>query len=97
MLFLLESGMICQNFLRLVMSCFIYPEKEAFGLVLLEAFACGVPSVATDIGGIPEVIEDGVNGFLVPLGDVKRLLKKHLTSTKMINYMRHLRKMDLRQ
>ena len=46
-------------------------EKEAFGLVLLEALACGVPSVATDIGGIPEVIEDGVNGFIVPLGDIE--------------------------
>lgn len=44
-------------------------EKEAFGLVLLEAFACGVPAVATAIGGIPEVVEDGCNGFLVELGD----------------------------
>lgn len=44
-------------------------EKEAFGLVLLEAFACGVPAVATEIGGIPEVVEDGWNGYLVPLGD----------------------------
>ncbi len=49
---------------------FLLSEKEAFGLVLLEAFACGVPSVATAIGGIPEVVEDGVNGFLVGLGDV---------------------------
>ena len=46
-------------------------EKEAFGLVLLEAFACGVPAVANAIGGIPEVVEDGVNGFLVELGDVQ--------------------------
>ncbi|ARK22896.1 N-acetyl-alpha-D-glucosaminyl L-malate synthase BshA [Sporosarcina sp. P26b] len=46
-------------------------EKEAFGLVLLEAFACGVPAVANAIGGIPEVVQDGVNGFLVQLGDVQ--------------------------
>lgn len=46
-------------------------EKEAFGLVLLEAFACGVPAVANAIGGIPEVVKDGVNGFLVELGDVQ--------------------------
>lgn len=44
-------------------------EKEAFGLVLLEAFACGTPVVATRIGGIPEVVEDGYNGYLVELGD----------------------------
>ena len=53
-------------------------EKEAFGLVLLEALACGVPSVATNRGGIPEVIEDGVNGFLVPFGDVEAAVKQAL-------------------
>lgn len=53
-------------------------EKEAFGLVLLEAFACGVPSVATNVGGIPEVVEDGVNGFLVPFGDVEAAVEKGL-------------------
>ncbi len=45
-------------------------EKESFGLVLLEAMACGVPGIGTNIGGIPEVIEHGENGFIVELGDV---------------------------
>ena len=51
-------------------------EKEAFGLVLLEALACGLPSVATNVGGIPEVIEDGFNGFLVQLGDISAAAEK---------------------
>jgi len=57
-------------------------EKEAFGLVLLEALACGLPSVATNIGGIPEVIEDGVNGFLVQVGDINAATKKALLLLK---------------
>ncbi|MDN4608718.1 N-acetyl-alpha-D-glucosaminyl L-malate synthase BshA [Sporosarcina highlanderae] len=55
---------------------YLLSEKEAFGLVLLEGFACGVPAIATNIGGIPEVIEDGENGFLVELGDVKTAAEK---------------------
>ncbi|WKA60480.1 N-acetyl-alpha-D-glucosaminyl L-malate synthase BshA [Planococcus shenhongbingii] len=47
-------------------------EKEAFGLVLLEAMACGVPCIGTNIGGIPEIIEPGQNGYLVELGDVEK-------------------------
>lgn len=46
-------------------------EKEAFGLVLLEAMACGVPCIGTNIGGIPEIIESGKNGYLVELGDIE--------------------------
>jgi len=46
-------------------------EKESFGLVLLEAMACGVPGIGTNIGGIPEVIEHGVTGYLVDEGDIK--------------------------
>lgn len=47
-------------------------EKESFGLVLLEAMACGVPCIGTDIGGIPEVIRHGENGFIVPSGAVEK-------------------------
>ncbi|WP_404428348.1 N-acetyl-alpha-D-glucosaminyl L-malate synthase BshA [Sutcliffiella horikoshii] len=50
-------------------------EKESFGLVLLEAMACGVPSVGTKIGGIPEVIDDGVTGYLSDVGDVEDIAK----------------------
>lgn len=53
-------------------------EKESFGLVLLEAMACGVPCIGTTIGGIPEVIEDGKTGFLCELGNVEEAANKTL-------------------
>ncbi len=46
-------------------------EMESFGLAALEAMACGVPPVATRVGGVPELITDGVDGFLEPAGDIK--------------------------
>jgi N-acetyl-alpha-D-glucosaminyl L-malate synthase BshA len=45
-------------------------ELEAFGLAALEAMACGVPPVATRAGGVPELITDGVDGFLELPGDI---------------------------
>ncbi|HKO11623.1 MAG TPA: N-acetyl-alpha-D-glucosaminyl L-malate synthase BshA [Acidobacteriaceae bacterium] len=45
-------------------------ELESFGLVALEAMACQVPTIATQVGGVPELIEDGVTGRLLPVGDV---------------------------
>lgn len=53
-------------------------EKESFGLVLLEAMACGVPCIGTNIGGIPEVIEDGVTGYLCELGDIQDISQKSI-------------------
>jgi N-acetyl-alpha-D-glucosaminyl L-malate synthase BshA len=44
-------------------------ELEAFGLAALEAMACGVVPVATRAGGVPELITDGVDGFLEAVGD----------------------------
>ena len=49
--------------------------EEPLGLISLEAGACGKPVVATRVGGIPEIIEDGHNGFLVPPGDVDSLVR----------------------
>jgi N-acetyl-alpha-D-glucosaminyl L-malate synthase BshA len=46
-------------------------EMEAFGLAALEAMACGVPPIGTRIGGVPELIDDGVDGFLEPVGDIE--------------------------
>lgn len=43
--------------------------KESFGLILLEAAACGVPSIGTRMGGIPEVIDHNETGFIVDVGD----------------------------
>ncbi|MBX0356241.1 N-acetyl-alpha-D-glucosaminyl L-malate synthase BshA [Halobacillus sp. Nhm2S1] len=48
-------------------------EKESFGLVLLEAMACGVPCIGTNIGGIPEVIDHGETGFIAELGNVEQI------------------------
>ncbi|MDM5154159.1 N-acetyl-alpha-D-glucosaminyl L-malate synthase BshA [Bacillus sp. DX1.1] len=45
-------------------------EKESFGLVLLEAMACGVPCIGTRVGGIPEVIQHGETGYLCEVGDI---------------------------
>lgn len=45
-------------------------ELESFGLAALEAMACKVPTLATCVGGVPELIEDGLTGLLYPVGDV---------------------------
>ena len=45
-------------------------EMESFGLAALEAMACRVPAIATRVGGVPELIESGVNGILTEIGDV---------------------------
>lgn len=55
---------------------FVLPSlSETFGLVILEAFECRVPVVASSIGGIPELIKNGETGLLVPPADPEKLAK----------------------
>jgi N-acetyl-alpha-D-glucosaminyl L-malate synthase BshA len=50
---------------------FLLPsETESFGLAALEAMSCGVPVIASRVGGVPEVVIDGETGLLAPVGDV---------------------------
>ncbi|WP_251554148.1 N-acetyl-alpha-D-glucosaminyl L-malate synthase BshA [Neobacillus muris] len=57
-------------------------EKESFGLVALEAMACGVPCLGTNVGGIPEVIEHGVTGYICEVGDVSDISQKGIELLK---------------
>lgn len=59
---------------------FVFPtHNEAFGLVILEAMQLGIPIIATNEGSIPEVIENEVNGFIVPKMSPKSIITKILT------------------
>lgn len=67
-------------------------DVESFGMVLIEAMACQTPVVGTNSGGIPEVIEDGVDGFIVPTNDSKALalaISKILTDKELATRMGH--------
>lgn len=57
--------------------CFVCPSRwaEAAGLVNLEAHACGLPIVASRIGGIPEYVDDGRSGILIEPGNVQALVE----------------------
>ncbi len=67
-------------------------EMESFGLAALEAMACGVPPVATRVGGVPELIRNGVDGYLEPVGDIAALARRAvslLTDTALFDRMAH--------
>src|SRR5262249_40914384 len=63
---------------------------EGLPNVVLEAFAGGVPVVATAVGGTPEVVEDGVSGYLIPAGDADALAARLLDARSSEQTLRDL-------
>lgn len=56
---------------------FVLPsQNETFGQVFIEAMSCGIPVIGTKVGGIPEIISDDYNGFLIPPDDASILAQK---------------------
>lgn len=62
---------------------FLLPsEYESFGLAALEAMAGGAPVIASNAGGLPEIIEPGVNGYMSPVGDVVQMSEQAIRILK---------------
>lgn len=62
---------------------FLLPsEYESFGLAALEAMAGGAPVIASNAGGLPEIIESGVNGYMSPVGDVAQMSEQAIRILK---------------
>ncbi|MEH7236560.1 N-acetyl-alpha-D-glucosaminyl L-malate synthase BshA [Bacillus sp. JJ1562] len=71
-------------------------EKESFGLVLIEAMACGVPTIGTNVGGIPEVIDEGVDGYICEPGDIEDIANKSIALLKNSNLHKKMSKQAIR-
>lgn len=74
-----------------VSDLFLLPSgSESFGLAALEAMSCGVPVVASDVGGIPELVEHGECGFLAPVTDVDQMSEYGINILKDKNLWKRL-------
>jgi glycosyltransferase involved in cell wall biosynthesis len=75
-----EYGMVRHNELPSVLrsaQCLLLPSRvDAFGLVVPEAMACGVPAIVSDMVGAKELIDNGHNGFIVPSGNCEALVER---------------------
>ena len=85
---------------------FLLPsETESFGLAALEAMACQVPVISTNTGGLPELIVDGVTGFMSDVGNVDEMARNAISilsdDSTLAQFkkqaMDHARKFDIRE
>ncbi|TRZ89557.1 MAG: glycosyltransferase family 1 protein [Methanosarcinales archaeon] len=65
-----------EKFYRACDLCCVPSLSESFGRTVIEAFACGIPVIATAVGGIVEIIEEGKTGYLIPYGDEEALRQR---------------------
>ncbi len=76
-----------------VADLFVLPSQtESFGLAALEAMACGVPVLASDTGGLPELVTNGRDGYLLPVGDVPGMVEKAMSILKNDQRLREMKK-----
>jgi len=68
--FFLGKQDVVQEKLGMADLCLLPSDLESFGLAALEAMACEVPVIASNVGGLPEVVTNGVDGYLIPPRDV---------------------------
>ncbi|HPG40489.1 MAG TPA: N-acetyl-alpha-D-glucosaminyl L-malate synthase BshA [bacterium] len=85
-----------QDYIENLLGCadvFLLPSsEESFGLAALEAMSCETPVVGSTVGGIPEVVDHNLNGFLHPVGDVEAMsnsIVELLTNDGMIRDFKH--------
>lgn len=72
-------------------------EFEALPISLVEALSCGRPCVATDVGGVREIVEDGHNGLLVPVGDPESMASALLRLSRDADTRAHMSERSLAQ
>lgn len=92
-----ESVLEIEDYLQAADIALYTSENESFCLSILEAMFFGCPSVATRVGGIPEVVEDGATGILVPFGDadaLARAVERLMTDEELRKKMGHAAKKE---
>jgi L-malate glycosyltransferase len=62
-----------EDYLQVADIALFTSETESFCLSILEAMCFGCPSIASQVGGIPEVLQDKITGLLVPFGDIEKM------------------------
>jgi glycosyltransferase involved in cell wall biosynthesis len=75
-----QLGMVSHNELPSLLRsahCLLLPSRlDAFGMVILEAMACGIPVIVSDMVGAKQIVEEGRNGFIIPAGNVEVLVHR---------------------
>ncbi|MCL5012191.1 MAG: glycosyltransferase [Patescibacteria group bacterium] len=81
-IFLIGKLMDAARYLQAFEFMILPSRSEAFPYVLLEACIAGIPSIASNVGGIPEIIRDGQEGILIPANNIQKLIEAYVALIK---------------